>query len=111
MPSVPTISDDQIARIERRLADIQLLLEHQAIAIAQLQDEIHYARRSDDWYHVQFSEMIRILTRDIRELRASLICSVINDGPINAQLLYTLLRKTADDERDLAALSNPPRFF
>lgn len=110
MPTIPT-SDDQIARIERRLADIQLLLEHQAIAIAQLQDEMHHTRRNNDWYHVQFSEMIRILTRDIREMRASLICSVINDGPINAQLLYTLLRKTADDERDLSALSTPPRLF
>lgn len=100
-------SDDQIARIERRLSDIQRLLEHQAIAIAHLQDEIDAANRREDWYNVQFSEMVRILVRDVRELRASLICSVISDGPISAQILQTLLRQTPEDESDLVRMSCP----
>jgi hypothetical protein len=101
-------SDDQIARIERRLSDIQQLIEHQAIAIAHLQDQIDESNRKGDWYNVQFSEMVRILLRDVRELRASLICSVISDGPINAQILKTLLRQTPEDEDDLEVWRQPP---
>ncbi|GEM_PF-2998877 len=110
MPST-SHSDDQIARIERRLSDIQHLLEHQAIAIAHLQDQIEGSNRKDDWYNVQFSEMVRILLHDVRELRASLICSVISDGPINAQILKTLLRQTPDDEDDLEIWQQPPGHF
>ncbi len=105
-----TEPDDQIARIERRLSEIQILLEHQSITLANLQDEIEHLHRSSDWYNVQFSELIRILARDIRELRASLICSVISEGPINTQILQTLLRTTPEDERALMVPSQPPHY-
>ncbi len=100
--------DDQLVQVELRLATIQHMLEHQAIAIAQLQDEISDARRHNDWYSVQFAEIIRILARDMHELRASLICSVLNDGPISAKILKELLRETDADCRDLEIKAFPP---
>jgi hypothetical protein len=56
---------------------------------------------------VQFGEMMRILARDMRELRATLICSVVSDGPISAQVLETLLRQTPEDMRELEMLAHP----
>lgn len=94
-------SDDHIAHIERRLSELQIMLEHQTIAIAKLRDELDHAKRDDSWYHAQFSEMSRIMARDMRELRAALICSVISDGPISAQVLHAILRQTPEDKREL----------
>jgi hypothetical protein len=54
---------------------------------------------------VQFGQIMRIIARDIRELRATMICSVISDGPITAQTVETLLRRTPEDVR---ALEVPP---
>ena len=53
--------------------------------------------------------MMRILARDMRELRATLICSVVSDGPISAQLIQTLLRQTPDDAGELEMPARPPR--
>src|SRR3954452_2906942 len=92
---------EPLASVERHLVDLEYTLERQSIAIARLQDELADANRRADWYHVQFSEMMRILGRDMRELRATLICSVVNDGPISAQVIQTLLRQTPDDVGDL----------
>src|SRR2546425_999099 len=66
---------DPLASIERHLVDLEYTIERQSIAIARLQDELADANRRADWYDVQFSEMMRILARDMRELRATLICS------------------------------------
>src|SRR3954466_3182856 len=92
---------EPLASVERHLVDLEYTLERQSIAIARLQDELADANRRADWYHVQFSEMMRILGRDMRELRATLICSVVNDGPISAQVIETLLRQTPDDVCEL----------
>src|SRR3954449_326369 len=97
---------EPIASIERHLVDLEYTIERQSIAIARLQDELAEANRRADWYHVQFSEMMRILARDMRELRATLICSVVSDGPISAQVIQTLLRQTPDD---VGALEISPR--
>jgi phosphoglycerate-specific signal transduction histidine kinase len=90
---------EPLASIERHLVAIEQMLEHQTIALAQLRDELAETSRRNDWHHVQFSEMIRILARDMRELRATLICSVVSDGPISAQVIQTLLRQTDEDAR------------
>jgi hypothetical protein len=42
--------------------------------------------------------MFRVVARDVRELRATLICSLLEEGPITADRLITLLRQTPDDE-------------
>ena len=97
---------EPLASIERHLVDLEYTLERQSIAIARLQDELDDTNRRADWYAVQFSEMMRILVRDMRELRATLICSVVSDGPISAQVIQTLLRQTPDDTEKLEA---PPR--
>ena len=100
---------EPLASIERHLVDLEYTIERQSIAIARLQDELAEANRRADWYHVQFGEMMRILARDMRELRATLICSVVSDGPISAQVIQTLLRQTADDARELETLARPLR--
>jgi hypothetical protein len=92
---------EPLAIIERHLVNLEYTIERQSIAIARLQDELAEANRRADWYHVQFSEMMRILARDMRELRATLICSVVSDGPISAQVIQTLLRQTPDDAGEL----------
>jgi uncharacterized coiled-coil protein SlyX len=92
---------EPLASIERHLVDLEYTLERQSITIAGLQDELAEANRRTDWYHVQFSEMMRILARDMRELRATLICSVVSDGPISAQVIQTLLRQTPGDVDEL----------
>ncbi len=84
-----------------RAASACKMLEQQSIAIAHLRDELADATRRNDWYHVQFSEMIRILARDTRELRSTLICSVVSDGSISTQIIQTLLRETPDDLREM----------
>jgi hypothetical protein len=100
---------ESLASIERHLVDLEYTIERQSIAIARLQDELAEANRRADWYHVQFSEMMRILARDMRELRATLICSVVSDGPISAQVIQALLRQTPDDVRELEAFARPLR--
>jgi esterase/lipase len=94
-------SNIPLASIERHLVRIEQMLELQNIAIAQLSDELAAATRSNEWSHAQFGEMMRILARDMRELRATLICSVVSDGPISAQAIQSLLRETSEDAREL----------
>ena len=100
---------EPLASIEQHLVDLEYTLDRQSIAIARLQDELAEANRRADWYHVQFSEMIRILARDLRELRATLICSVVSDGPISAQVIQALLRQTPEDARELEPPARPLR--
>jgi hypothetical protein len=100
-------ASDPLASIERHLVVIEHILEHQTIALAQLRDEFAELGRRNDWHHVQFSEMIRILARDMRELRATLICSVVSDGPISAQVIQTLLRQNDEDTRELELPAQP----
>ena len=100
---------EPLASIERHLVDLEYTIERQSIAIARLQDELADANRRADWYDVQFSEMMRILARDMRELRATLICSVVSDGPISAQVIQTLLRQTSDDAGELEMPVRPLR--
>ncbi|HET9224671.1 MAG TPA: hypothetical protein VFO07_19315 [Roseiflexaceae bacterium] len=101
--------NEPLASIERHLVDLEYTLERQSIALARLQDELDEANRRADWYHVQFSEMTRILARDMRELRATLICSVVSDGPISAQVIQALLRQTSEDARELEFPARPLR--
>jgi hypothetical protein len=100
---------EPLASIERHLVDLEYTIERQGIAIARLQDELADANRRADWYAVQFSQMMRILARDMRELRATLICSVVSDGPISAQVIQTLLRQTPDDMDELELPARPLR--
>ena len=100
---------EPLASVEQHLVDLEYTLERQSIAIARLQDELADANRRADWYHVQFSEIMRILVRDIRELRATLICSVVSDGPISAQVIQTLLRQTPSDVSELETHARPLR--
>ena len=93
--------EDPLASIERHLIAVEHMIQCQNIAIAELRDELAAAKRRDDWYHVQFGEMIRILARDLRELRAMLVCSVVSDGAISTELLQILMRQTPDDRREL----------
>jgi esterase/lipase len=105
----PTYSATPLASIERHLVRLEQMLELQNIAIAQLSDELAAAKRSNDWSQAQFGEMMRILARDLRELRAMLICSVVSDGPISAQAIQTLLRETSEDAREMEVASTRKR--
>ncbi|MFQ3632244.1 hypothetical protein [Roseiflexus sp.] len=98
-PYPPSLTPDQMSLIASALLDMQRALNHQTILIAQLQDELAEMRRHNDWYHAQFAQMFRVLARDVRELRATLICSLLEEGPITADRLMTLLRQTPNDEQ------------
>lgn len=98
---------EPFASVEGHLVDLEYTVERQSIAIASLQDELADANRRADWYHVQFSEMMRILSRDMHELRATLICSVVSDGPISAQVIQALLRQTPGDAVELDMPARP----
>lgn len=100
-------SDETLARIERHLLDIQLTLQHQMVAVARLQDELDAASRHADWYHIQFSEIIRTIARDLRDLRATLIYSVVNDGPISAQVIQALIQQNQAAEQPQDSLDPP----
>lgn len=106
MPT-PSHSPSPLASIERHVVALEQTLEHQTIELAQLRDELADANRRNDWYQVQFSEMMRILVRDVRELRATLICSVVSDGPISAQVIQTLLRQTDEEAGALEPAARP----
>ncbi|MGQ9548762.1 MAG: hypothetical protein ACUVSY_09260 [Roseiflexus sp.] len=97
-PRPQSLTDDQMSLIASALLDMQRALNHQTILIAQLQDELAELRRHNDWYHAQFAQMFRVVARDVRELRTTLICSLLEEGPITADRLITLLRQTSDDE-------------
>jgi len=97
----PADLNDPLASIERHLVAVEQMLERQSITIARLQDELTEANRRAEWYHIQFSEIVRILGRDLRELRATMICSVVADGPISTQLIQLLLRQRPEDAREL----------
>jgi len=97
-PQSCSLTDDQMSLIAAALLDMQRALNHQTILIAQLQDELAELRRHNDWYHAQFAQMFRVVARDVRELRATLICSLLEEGPITADHLITLLRQTSDEE-------------
>lgn len=103
----PAVQSDPLASIERHLITVEHMLEHHTIALAQLRDELADANRRNEWYQVQFSEMMRILARDMRELRTTLICSVVSDGPISAQIIQTLLRQTDEDKHALELPAQP----
>ena len=102
-------ANDPLATIERHLISIEQVLELQMVAIAQLRDELAAAARSNEWSHAQFGEMIRILVRDLRELRTTLICSVVSEGPLSAQSIETLLRQAPEDRRELELALRTPR--
>lgn len=93
---------DSLASIEEHLLRIEHMLDHHAIAIAEMRDELNDLKRRSEWYDIQFSEMLRVLARDMRELRASVICSMVSDGPISAQLIQNLLRETPEDGHEAA---------
>ncbi|HWQ11980.1 MAG TPA: hypothetical protein VNL77_04230 [Roseiflexaceae bacterium] len=101
--------EEQSARIEGLLLDIQRRLDIQSIAIAQIQDELAASRRRDEWYHVQFSQMLRVLARDTRELRATLICSLLSEGPVSAQTIQALLRQAHGPQDEPAEPPRPAR--
>lgn len=97
-PYAQPLTTDQMSLIASALLDMQRALNHQTILIAQLQDELAELRRHNDWYHAQFAQMFRVVARDVRELRATLICSLLEEGPITADHLMTLLRQTPDND-------------
>lgn len=97
-PYPPPLTTDQMHLVASALLEMQRAINHQTILLAQLQDELAEMRRHNDWYHAQFAQMFRVLARDVRELRTTLICSLLEEGPITADHLITLLRQTHDDE-------------
>ncbi len=87
-----------LVQLAHTMFELQRSLAHQTIVIAQIQDELAETRRSLDWYNAQFAQMSRVHARDLRELRATLICALLNDGPVSAQSIQTLLRAQEDEQ-------------
>ncbi len=98
-----------LARLEQHLIDLKIAQQHQDVNTAHLLDVLTGGQNRADWDHVQAAQLLRILTRDVRELRASLICSLLSDGPISVETLQGLLRTAAEDEPDLQAIAAQSR--
>jgi len=90
-------TDDRLDQIEHCLAQTEQLLHRQTVTLSRLQENFDSTIRREDWYAVQFSEMMRVLARDLRELRAVLIWSVVSEGPVSTEMLQTMLRAMPDD--------------
>lgn len=91
-------TDDPLAQIEQVLAATEQMLQHQTATLHHLQEQLDHSIRRSDWYTVQFSEMIRTLAQDLRELRTVLIWSVVNEAPVSTEMLHTMLRPTRDNQ-------------
>ncbi|HEU4329395.1 MAG TPA: DUF3294 domain-containing protein [Roseiflexaceae bacterium] len=98
-----------LARLEQHLIDLKIAQQHQDVNTAHLLDVLTGGQNRADWDHVQAAQLLRILTRDVRELRASLICSLLSDGPISVETLQGLLRTAAKEEPDLQAIAEQSR--
>lgn len=90
-----------LARLEQHLIDLKIAQQHQEVNTAHLLDVLMGGQNRADWDHVQSAQLLRILSRDVSDLRASLICSLISDGPISAQVLQSLLRSNSDEQLEL----------
>lgn len=90
-----------LARLEQHLIDLKIAQQHQDVNTAHLLDVLTGGQNRADWDHVQSAQLLRILSRDVSDLRASLICSLISDGPISAQVLQSLLRSNSDEQLEL----------
>src|SRR5262249_18925057 len=111
-------------RVEGLLTQLLIAVQHQAIDIARIQDEITALRQTHsaaidqlhdqmitasqrtDWFHVQFGDVLRVALRELRDLRATQVCAALSDGPISAQLLAELVRQPPEEE---LILELPPR--
>ncbi|GAB4205856.1 MAG: hypothetical protein OHK0022_32400 [Roseiflexaceae bacterium] len=98
-----------LARLEQHLIDLKIAQQHQEVSTAHVLDVLTGGQNRADWDHVQAAQLLRILTRDVRELRASLICSLLSDGPISVETLQALLRTAAEEEPDLQAIADRSR--
>jgi hypothetical protein len=113
---MPTKKTDQpLLRIEHLLTQLLLTVQHQGIEIARLQDELDALRQSNrddsarvegkvvaagqraDWLGVQIGDVLRVLLRELREVRTTQVFAALNDGPINAQLLADLIEQIPDE--------------
>ncbi len=101
----PSQPDNRLNRIEQRLTETEALIQRQSIMLNRLRERLIHTSHSDEWCSVQFSELFRIMARDVRELRTTLIWSVVSDQPISAELLQVLLWATVMGDEE----SEPPR--
>jgi hypothetical protein len=111
-----TQTDDPMLRIEGTLTQLLLAVQHQAIDIARIQDELTALREAHivdisrlqteivtagkraDWFNVQTGDVLRVALRELREVRATQVFAAITDGPVSAQLLADLVHRTPDDD-------------
>jgi hypothetical protein len=90
-----------LARLEQHLIDLKIAQQHQEVNVAHVVDVLTGGQNRADWDHVQSAQLLRILSREVSDLRASLICSLISEGPISAQVLQSLLRSNSDEQLEL----------
>lgn len=100
----PSQPDNQMNRIEQRLRETEALIQRQSALLHSLRERLIRTSYSDEWYSVQCSELFRVMTRDVRELRTTLIWSVVSDQPISAEFLQVLLWASVDAQEN-----EPPR--
>jgi hypothetical protein len=123
MPHTPP-PDDPMLRIEGLLTRLLLAVQDQSMDIARIQDEITALRKAHadeiarlqsevivasqraDWFHVQVGDVLRVILRELREVRATQVFAAISDGPISAQTLADLVHRPPDDD---LLLELPPR--
>jgi hypothetical protein len=92
-------TNDCLDQIEHCLAETEQTLQLQTATLRRLQGNLADTIRREDLYAVQFSEMLRLLVRDLRELRAVLIWSVVSEGFVSTDMLQTMLWAMSEDMR------------
>ncbi len=92
-------ANDCLDQIEHCLAETEQTLQLQTATLRYLQGNLADTIRREGWYAIQLSEMMRLLVRDLRELRTVLIWSVVREGIISTDMLQTMLWAMPEDRR------------
>jgi hypothetical protein len=103
-------------QIEALLTQLLIVLQHQSMEIARLQDELQdFRQRHDetatklsaeiamvgkrsDWFSVQISDVLKVALREIREIRTTQVFTALSEGPISAEQIAELVHRSPEEE-------------
>jgi hypothetical protein len=82
----------------QRVAELAALREEQTGQFQRLEERLGYVGKRADWFNVQSAELLRVLLKEVREVRATQVCTALNDGPLSAQVLADLVHTQPSDD-------------
>jgi bacterioferritin-associated ferredoxin len=92
-----------VARLEQRVTDLSLAVDHQNMQLSHIIDLLGGIRNSTDWSAVQGGELLRVLFTGIQQIRDTQIGSLLSDGPITMAELQKLQAVSHEQAQALVA--------